>query len=167
MVRQLLDAGYRASAEARTVKPWEIIWTPPDAISTPRAGELWRQWTALARELSSPDVELTPEEFAMVSSTFTALQREGFHFDPLLVALLGCLSRQVVDDDTDTDQEDPHAYVGFGGGGALTDDDPDMDLSCEDIGALDTSGRAIAGPPLPTLQLADYGRPAPCAPAKI
>lgn len=56
-------------------------------------------WLELAEDLSDPDVELTAEEFGPILSTYQDLVAMGHPFDPLFMALMAKLERQVAESD--------------------------------------------------------------------
>jgi hypothetical protein len=64
----------------------------PGAVSTPVVD----RWAALAAVLRDPNFELDCEGWAGLWLAFTAERRRGRQFDPTLVALMQCLSRQVM-----------------------------------------------------------------------
>lgn len=87
---------------------------------------LMERWRGFTRALSDPAVELTPEEFAPIASTFDALRTAGRKFDPTLVAVMAQLERQLLRGETDADLEDDDPTSD-----KWTDDDPDTDVSID------------------------------------
>ena len=78
----------------------------PDQAAFAKSRDFDR-WSALAAELARPDVELTADEFAAVWRVYVVEKRRGRVFDPMLVALLLVLSRQVLQLDAGVDDFTP------------------------------------------------------------
>jgi hypothetical protein len=98
----------------------KVIFTSPHPLPCPAplhppTDPQWKRWHKLCDSLAGPHVELTIEEFAPVLATFRALQRSGAQFDPMLIALLSILERQVFfsleDSDDDADLSKPRPAV--------------------------------------------------------
>lgn len=64
---------------------------------------LAHRWLTMARTVGKAAFELTAEEFAAIRQTYDAMRRTGTTFDPMLVALIECLTHQVTRGDDGID----------------------------------------------------------------
>ncbi len=60
-------------------------------------------WHTLAAEIADPSFELDAEAFAALLVTYARLQDAGQRFDPMLAALMQCLTRQMIASDDGLD----------------------------------------------------------------
>ncbi|MBA2632941.1 MAG: hypothetical protein H0U86_08095 [Chloroflexi bacterium] len=67
--------------------------------------DLWERWRNMSAALADPGFELTVEEFAPLLLAFRRLEAAGVEFDPALVGLMACLSRQIINTDDDCDND--------------------------------------------------------------
>lgn len=81
----------------------EMHYRHPELQDVPEALALWRQWRDVAGAIANPNVELMVEEFAAVRTTYDRLTHLGARFDPMLNALMACLSRQITHTEHDAD----------------------------------------------------------------
>lgn len=106
----------RCAQSAPRVRKSPPPHTAPKPASPVAVAPLHR-WREFPAAIAAPYFELTAEEFIPILNTFKTLRAAGERFDPMFVALMTVLERQLIDGGDDADSDVDHAD--------FENDDPD------------------------------------------